>query len=185
VYVSFTGWSETFTLSFWEYTVTSPINEKFMYAGYKTRNFVENLGYFHVSFNYMIFASIAIPVAACCFISVKKFTTDSRFMLAMWIRYAFLTSLILTVGVLVSFLKPSLTQANAPNINELPDAKFSDALANVTAMIAGFFLTLMLFVLLFLCFESRKYARAMAEERNANYAAELLFALTSTRFEII
>lgn len=108
VYTSFTGWYETITLSFWEYTATTPINDKFMYTGYKTRNFIENLGNFHISFNYMILLSVLVPVLSYFFIWVNKQVSDSRFLLAAWIRYTFLTSLIMIVGVLVAFMKPSL-----------------------------------------------------------------------------
>jgi len=131
---------------------------------------IENLGNFHIAFNYMLVASIVVPTLACVFVSIRKFTTDTRFLLAIWIRYMFLSSLILIVGVLVAFMKPNLEQGNAPSIKDLPDAKFSDTLANLTAIVAGAFLVVMVVTLMVLCFESRKYARAMAEERNATYA---------------
>jgi uncharacterized membrane protein len=169
-----------------EYTKTSPVNYHFFNNGYETRNLIQNLNtYSSVTFTYVVLATILMPVAACIFISFKKFFSEHRLMLSMWIRFALLSSLTLFACVLVSFMKPSLEFEKAPAIREMQEAKFSDSVANIVAMVVGGILVLMVVGLMVTCFESRKYAKAMMEERNAAFASEILFAFTSSRFEIV
>lgn len=70
-------------------------------------------------------------------------------------------------------------------MNDLKAPKFSDKVAVYTTMGIGGINVIFILTLIILFLESRKYAKAKMEERNAAFSSEILFAFTSSRFEIV